>query len=296
MESKTLYSASPVLVERCERLDGLRGRWLIELTNEDGAALVPYGRTGDIRQLGETIRCSDGGAYCRPLTYLQALEVCAGHHWRGLRLLFQPDRLDGRTSWPGGYDAPACLASNQRIWEEQYSSHPAHTDCDGMPALDPWFIGDDIGEEMLESLESLEDYQVLDEDDWSALELERQAEAWKSWAAADWRKEVKKKLQALAPETADQYWADERLDEVEGLDAKLEELFYACADQAGEYWQEESDGSWWIRCERIVKSLDLEDLKILTGLALLPSSQEWRRQPYPWPGAEPSPLVESLAI
>ena len=296
MEAKTLFSASPVLVERCERLDGLQGRWIIELTSEAGAALVPYGRSGDIRQLGETIQCSDGGAYCRPTTYLEALEVCTNHHWRGLRLLFQPDRLDGRTSWPGGYDAQACLASNQRVWEEQYGSHAAHTDCDGMPALDPRFIGDDTGEEMVESLESLEDYPVLDEDDMSALELERQAEAWESWAAADWRKEVEKQLQALAPEQADQYWAEECLDQVEGLASKLEELFYACADQANEYWQEESDGSWWIRCESIAESIDLEDLKTLTGLALLPPSQEWRRQPYPWPGAEPSPLVESLAI
>jgi len=50
------------------------------------------------------------------------------------------------------------------------------------------------------------------------------------------------------------------------------------------------------RCERIATALDLEDLKTLTGLALLPLSQEWRREEYPWPGAEPSPLVESLAF
>jgi len=165
-----------------------------------------------------------------------------------------------------------------------------------MPALDPRFLSDHIGTDMVESLESLEDYPVLDENDWSALELERQAEAWESWAAADWRKEVEKQLQALAPDEADQYWAEDRLDEVESLDGKLVELFYACAEQANEYWQEESDGSQWIRCERIVESLNLEDLKTLTGLALLPPSQEWRRQPYPWPGADPSPLVESLAI
>jgi len=296
MATLNLCAPAPVLVERCERLDGLLGRWIIELTSEAGAALVPYGRSGDIRQLGETILCSDGGAYCRPTTYLEALEVCTGHHWRGLRLLFQPDRLDGRTSWPGGYDAQAYLASNQRVWEEEYNSHAAHTDCDGMPAVDPRFIGDDTGEEMLESLEGLEDYPVLNEGDMSALELERQAEAWESWASTDWRKEVEKQLQALAPDEADQYWAEERLDEVESLDGKLEELFYACADQANEYWQEESDGSWWIRCKRIAESLDLEDLKTLTGLALLPPSQEWRRQPYPWPGADPSPLVESLAF
>jgi hypothetical protein len=137
---------------------------------------------------------------------------------------------------------------------------------------------------------------VMQETVMSALELDRQAEAWESWAAADWRKEVEKQLQALAPDEADQYWAEERLDEVESLDTKLEELFYACADQANEYWQEESDGSQWIRCERVATAIDLEDLKTLTDLALLPPSQAWRREAYPWLGAEPSPLVESLAF
>lgn len=296
MATKNYFSPSRTLVERSERLDSLRGRWVIELTTDAGAALVPYGRPGDLRQMGETILCSDGGAYCRPSTYLEALEVCAGHHWRGLRLLFQPEMLDGRTMWPGGYDACAYLASNQRVWEEAYGSHPAHADCDGMPALDPRFISDDLAEEMVESLESLESYPLLDEGDVSALELQRQEEAWESWAASDWRKLVEKALGEYAPENADLYWEEERLDAVPDLESKLAALFYACAEEAGEYWEEDGSSGQWIRLERVAEQLDRQDLVELTGLALLPPDQEWRREPYPWPGGEPAALEPSLPV
>jgi hypothetical protein len=285
---------SPVLVERCERLDGCDGRWLIELVDDHGAALVPYGRVGEVRQMGETIQSSDGGAYCRPSTYLEALEVCCRHRWRGLRLLFQPSGLDGRCLWPGGYDAPAYRASNQRVWEYCYGSHSAYADCDGMPGVDPRFLVGSDGEAMVETLEALESYCVIDEDDLSSLEIDRQDEAWESWGAREWRGEVEKVLQRFAPETASHYWADEALDLVPDLEEKLADLFRVCCEAANEYWQEESDGGQWVNCERVAIQLDRSDLAELTGLALLDLSQEWRREPYPWPGAEPSPLVPAL--
>lgn len=44
------------------------------------------------------------------------------------------------------------------------------------------------------------------------------------------------------------------------------------------------------------KLLTAEVLGKLTGLQLLAPDQEWRREPYPWPGADPSPLAPSLPV
>jgi hypothetical protein len=47
---------------------------------------------------------------------------------------------------------------------------------------------------------------------------------------------------------------------------------------------------------KVAKGVDLVDLADLTGLALLPESQQWRREPYPWLGAEPEPLAAALPV
>jgi hypothetical protein len=163
-----------------------------------------------------------------------------------------------------------------------------------MPAVDPRFLVGSDGEAMLETLEALESYPVIDEDDMSSLEIERQDEAWESWGAREWRGEVEKVLQGFAPDTASQYWADEALDLVPNLEEKLADLFRVCCEWSGTYWEEQSDGSQYLDFKRAAENLDRSDLAELTGLALLDPSQEWRREPYPWAGAEPSPLVPAL--
>jgi hypothetical protein len=201
-------------------------------------------------------------------------------------------------------------ASNQRIVESDWSDHPALLDVDGMPGIDPRFCADAKGLELLELVEELESYPVLDESDMSELELERQGEAWECWARSEWRDAVLERLaqhcpaaivdaNQYGPHTA-KYWADDRLDELESQhggeawEVRLLELFNACADQANEYWCEESDGGQYIGISRVAEALELEDLRTLTGLPLLEPEQQWRREPYPWPGAEPSPLVAAL--
>jgi hypothetical protein len=155
-----------------------------------------------------------------------------------------------------------------------------------------------ISAEMLETLAALESYPLISEDDHSALELELQQEAWESWAAADWRKELERKLQQYAPDDANAYWGEEMLEPVS--DAKLQELFSACADLAGIYWEEQCCGmtseGYWLDVSKVAEGVDVVDLAGLTGLALLPEGQEWRREPYPWLGADPSPLAAPLPV
>ena len=297
-------SIPAVLLERFNRLDGCQGSW--HFVFEPNSPWVRYQRHSETsRPLGQAFLVD-----AKPRTLQEVLYYCIHRNWRGIRLAWCSDHLDGRARWPGGYDAPAMRASNQRIVESNWSEHPALLDVDGMPGIDPRFCADDKGLELLELLEGLETYPVLDEDDTSELELERQGEAWDSWACREWRQEVCNGLaaycpaaelehNAFGPHTAS-YWADDHLEALEqqlgaaALEAKLLELFNACADSANQYWEEESDGSQYIRISHVAQALELQDLRDLTGLELLEPSQEWRREPYPWLGAEPSPLVAPL--
>lgn len=56
----------------------------------------------------------------------------------------------------------------------------------------------------------------------------------------------------------------------------------------------ESDGPSF-NFREAAEQLTAATLSQITGLKLLEPSQEWRREAYPWAGAEPSPLEPALA-
>ncbi len=266
---------NPVLLDRLQRLDGCEGHWILDRRDQNQ-------RGYDLDRLP-----------CFGIRTAQdALIECQEQHWRNCRLLFSPARLDADCRWPGGYDAPSHYRSNARVFRAEFATEleRADGDADGT-SLDLRFLTD----EMLETIESLESYPVLDDGDHSALELDCQAEAWQSWAASEWRAAVVSALDQHAPEDSEIDWAEVKLEAVEDLDSRLLELFNACAEAANEYWSEESDGGFWIRVSSVAKALDLNDLRDLTGLPLLDPSQEWRREPYPWPDGSTDPLAPALA-
>lgn len=272
-----------ILTARLARLAGCAGQWILDLRDSDQ-------RGYDLHHLASKAPLGSRGYSSNPA---EALAFCCENHWRDCRLLFSPDKLNDDTSWPGGYDAPSIYRSNARVFRDEFKREleDADGDSDGI-ALDLRYVTDEI----IEAIEGLENYPLLDEDDHSSLELELQDEAWKSWAERDWRGHVEKALQEYAPEDADAYWADEILDRVPDCADKLRKLFHACAESSNTYWCEESDGCQWIDLERIAGALDRADLVDLTGLPLLPPDQEWRREPYPWPGDDPAPLVPPLPV
>ncbi len=265
---------SPELIRRIDALEGCAGSWLLDRRDEDQRGyhldhLPSYG--------------------CR--TPAEALAACTEVHWRNLRLLFSPERLDDDARWPGSYSAPTHYRSNARVFRQEFANELMRADGDGPGiALDVRFIT----AEMIETLHALEDYPVLDEADHSTLELEEQDAAWERWAQSNWLAAVTKALQQYAPETADAYWAEEHLKTVTNLESKLFELFQSCCDQSSTYWEEESDGGFYIDIDRAAACIDRSDLVELTNLPLLHPDQEWRREPYPWPHAEPSPLAPQL--
>lgn len=245
---------SPELQRRIDSLDGCHGRWIIDNRATDGDYSYAF------RSLGESFASPDG-RYVSASTAEAAARLCASFHWRGPLLLWQSTYLDDDCAWPGGYSAPSVYRSNARVFRDDHrEALAAGADGDGPGlSLDVRYVN----HEMIEELHSLENYPLISEDDHNELELELQDEAWDSWAASDWAKAVIKELDQYAPDDADQYWAEERLDVVSA--DKLHELFYACADRSNTYWQEEQ-GDQWIDLERVASALTAEDFHALSLL------------------------------
>lgn len=266
------------LTDRINRLSACAGQWILDLRDSSN-------RGYDLHYLSQGLTRAGYGTIKDPET---ALQFCADQHWREARLLFCCDQLNDDCSWPGGYDAPSIYRSNARVFRDEYSSELelADGDADGI-SLDIRFITD----EMLETIEALQQYPLIDEDDHSELELELQGEAWENWAERDWHGYVTTALAEFAPVSCDDPdgWAEDAMERADR--SSLFDLFCACCEQTGTYWSEESDGAQWINLERAAEGIGRHDLEVLTGLPLLAPDQTWRTESYPWPGAPAAPLL-----
>jgi hypothetical protein len=149
---------------------------------------------------------------------------------------------------------------------------------------------------------SLADYPVADESDLSELEQEEEQEAWDSYGCREWREALTAALAPYAPESApdvqrfgidtgSKYWAGDEIDKL--TEDQLYESWHNLTDQCSWHCEHESDGPRF-NIEDPAALLTCKVLASITGLPLLPPDQEWRRDPYPWSGAEPSPLVGSV--
>ena len=279
-------TVNATLEQRCHDLAGCQGRWVLHLAEPRHT----YGRSDEYLDSWGSVWVADGQPYLRLRDWPEMLAYCVADHWRNTRLIFLPDCLDDNCSWPGGYRRSSIYEANANVARDEY------TEKDGLitesPSLgvDPRFMS----EELRDAILSLEDYPVLDESEWSQVETNRQDEAWESWAASEWWAKVADALQGYAPTDADGRWGEEIIEKVS--DGALFKLFYECCETTGTYWEEGSDGEPWIDLQRVAAGIARADLADLTGLPLLSPGQEWRMEPYPWPGADPSPLAPALPI
>lgn len=163
-------------------------------------------------------------------------------------------------------------------WYSIYLIH--HTDSEALKAAD-------------DMAASLANYPVLNEEKLSEKEAEMEEEAWGDWAQREWKKTVEKALAEYAPEDADMYWENEVLDTV--TDDKIDTLWHTVSQHLSWGVLHEGDGPRF-NFDSAAEKLDCATLADLTGLPLLPASQVWRREPYPWPGADPAPLAPPLSV
>lgn len=166
-------------------------------------------------------------------------------------------------------------------WYELYLIH--ESDSAALQCADEW-------------ASSLANYPVADECDYSELEYEQEQYSWDSWGRRDWRNHVEKALQTYAPEDADSYWADELIDATPDCDTVLDNLWRDCDGQA--YHENDGPNFYFKQAAENLSASLLSDAfsASLNGAPLLSPDQQWRRDSYPWPGAEPAPLLAALPL
>jgi hypothetical protein len=129
-----------------------------------------------------------------------------------------------------------------------YSSHGV--------AIDPRYLS----EELLESLQSLEDHPVLNEDALGELELELQGEAWENYLRSDFSRALERLLCDLLSAHYEDGDEDRAEQSVESLsEEQLWELFSRTADESGIYWENQHNDSW-IDVDKVAQSLSEEQL------------------------------------
>jgi hypothetical protein len=202
--------------------------------------------------------CASLGSSLAKLSPVEAVErICERKLWGSVALLWLSDH-----ALSGDYHGAPYTASNCRVLlkehgregnpeiRETYGSYGSQS-----VVIDPRYLSEDL----LESLESLENYPVLDEDDCAALELELQSEAWASWASRDFSRYLENRLSDLLDNE------EEAESKVEALsDSALFGLFETLRDRADLYWESQSSPDQWIDVEAVLDSADdSEILEIL---------------------------------
>ena len=278
--------AAPALLERIDRLTGCQGHWIL------------------IRDGEPETDCSHQWHQ----DHTEHLATCLAEHWRDVSLGFVPSYcgfsdysdtgLVGLSNYRVLTDAASTPDPFGGILEIGYGWNGRGV------ALDLLRVSADV----LETVESLESYPLISDDEHSSLEQQEIGRAWQDCYAKEWRDAIRDQLaaycplevlerNAYGPSTA-KFWADDQLDALpdDQLERDLLELFEACREMANEYWSvEDLSSGAYIQLERIAAGVDRVDLVGLTGLALLQADQEWRREAYPWPDGSSGSLVAPLA-
>jgi hypothetical protein len=173
--------------------------------------------------------------------------------WDRLTLLWCGDRFSS-----GDYGGDLVYASNLAVFLEDHGEKIGVKELHG--GYGSSGLGLDvryISEEMLQAIESLESYPVLDEDHLSHLEVEKEGEAWECWARSDFSRYLEKRLCDLLEDEDRAEEITEKLTE-----EKLWELLRSGMDSGNLYWETETT-SRWLDVEKVVESIPLRDLEAL---------------------------------
>lgn len=267
----TTPKASPALLERIDRLAGCSGHWLL------------------IRD-GEPVRDCSHQWHHSPDDHLA---TCLAEHWRNVSLGFCPSYC----GWSDYSSNGLVGLSNFRALTDTASTPDPHN---GILTVAYGWNGEGVvldllrvSADVLETVEALEAYPLISDDDHSQLELEKQEEAWPD-IEREFLKALERVLGQYAPEDAETYWASDAL-EILPEDGAVAELFRTVADREGIYWGADEYCGQWIDAAKVAAAVTREELAELVRLPLLDPEQEWRREAYPWPDGSTDPLAPALA-
>jgi hypothetical protein len=183
--------------------------------------------------------------------------ICERKLWDVVSLLYVPSYCTA-----GDYGGGVHYLSNARVLLEDHGGSPQCREIYGGYGssgivIDPRYLS----EELLESLQSLEDYPLLSEDDCGALELELQSEAWESYLSRDFERALERRLSDLLSEEEN---GEERAEQaVESLsEDQLHALCHDAAESQNLYWESEHN-SMYLDVVRIVENLPEDELYAL---------------------------------
>ena len=137
--------------------------------------------------------------------------------------------------------------SNHRVFLERYGKRLGVYDVYGGYGTFAVAVRlDSITPEMLEDLNTLYNYPVLDEDALSEVELEAENEAWENCYRSEFIRELAKRF----PDFAIENLSEDNTDK----------LFHELGDRTNTYWEHEQGNNAYIDVERIVKGATEQDI------------------------------------
>ena len=157
-----------------------------------------------------------------------------------------PDILSGSDYCSSG----SVEVSNHRVWLECYGKLPNVYDVYGGYGTFAVAIRlDSLTPEMIEDLNALEDYPVLDDEDHSEVEREAENEAWDNCYRSDFTKALAQKFPDLE-------------DVIEDLSTEnVDTLFYTLMERTNMYWEHESGNNAYVDLDRVIKGATEQDIK-----------------------------------
>ena len=172
--------------------------------------------------------------------------------WKKASLLFIPDLCRS-----GDYGGSTYALSNKRALLEEFGGFQCRELLGGYGsealAVDPRFCSEDL----LEALESLENYPVWDEEKLSELEEELKEEAFSSWLERDLRRKLEELFQEAGLSEEESEERSENLSEDQLWD------LLRVADSCGTLWHPEHN-SMWCDLDRVALE-SVEEAGLLEG-------------------------------
>jgi hypothetical protein len=122
--------------------------------------------------------------------------------------------------------------------------------------IDASIVPLEIAKDVVSFLNGLQDYPLADESLHSKMELEAQEEAWDNWAKDDFVTAIQRIFNIDFEDTPDSQL--------------LFDIFHETADNAGQYWVNESAGDMWIDVKRVARALPQKDFNRLLATTIDP--------------------------
>lgn len=171
-------------------------------------------------------------------------------HFNSLELIDAKDAGEDdffSAGYLGGSDYSGSMVerSNHKVFMEEFGEENGVVDAYGSHGSFGVLVRvKDASDEILERLDGLDTYPVMDDDAHGAAEIEAQEEAWEAWAKSDFVRALHKKFDDDA---------DDASDAIDALtDGQIREIFDEAVEYSAAYWQDETGGNMHIDIGRVV--------------------------------------------